>query len=176
MLFWAGQPSNLYNSVVPVPFFLLTVDRCLSLRFTDVRRLRTGLFLFCCAWLAAVVLFTLGVSCYGELPLNATAIAGCQNTVCTFTRYKNLPVTYVKCVAGTVNLLLAAYFLLLFRAWRLRQREMGSGGSVVKSDSSLKNRVVRGVVIVEVTVSILPAYIGSVFGIVSGREKGEEEI
>lgn len=139
-------------SIVPIPLFLLTADRCLSMHFTQLKELRHGLFIVCCAFTVVAVLGTLWRGGLAELPLNATAIEGCQTLTCTLTLYNDQPMGYYKTVAGVVNTVLVIYFMMLLRAREVRSQKVRAQTLA----TVLKARLVRAVIIIETVVSTVP--------------------
>lgn len=163
LVFWLGQPISVYQAVVPIPLFLLTVDRYLALNplLTNGKTLRRLAFRFSCVCIAVAVVATILVNGVGELPLNMTAIAGCQSFSCTLLRFRNLPTLVFKNSVEVVNLVLAYFFL---RAWR---RAVSKQHGVVRSaESALRDHLVRSVIIAEIVISVLPSLFGFIFGIV----------
>jgi hypothetical protein len=168
LVFWTGFPVPVYMATVPIPFFLLTVDRILSLKpyLPNERFLRRVALRFSCLLQVAVAIVTAFVSTWGELPLDLQAIEGCAAYLCVLRHYRNLPVLYFRNSVETVNLVLAVYFTRLLRAREL-SATAAWGQQKHHRESHLRNRLVRNILMAEICVSMLPTYLAYAINIVS---------
>ncbi|KAI1731041.1 hypothetical protein Ddc_03766 [Ditylenchus destructor] len=153
--FWIGMYSNTYLAVAPLGVFLLTVDRCLSLKFPlgydrKMQNFLTkmGVVLMCGIYLASTGFFLL------ELPLNLNAVRDCPNFACLTVRFRTLPQLAFKIFIGTTNLICSQIFFYMLRA--------------TGNYKLINNRIVRFTAISEIALNIIPGYVAFFFNIVTG--------
>ncbi|KAI1709166.1 hypothetical protein Ddc_14003 [Ditylenchus destructor] len=154
ILYWLGMYSTFYLTLVPVPLFFVTLDRCIALKrplqynsWTHNWLSKASALSVLCVAIASTCAVLL------ELPLEIDSLNNCQQFACIVVKSRNF-FKFFRVVIEAMNLILGIYFLLSLRSL---------------SSNRVKNLIVRNTVIFDVCLNILPNYFDLFYSMITGN-------
>ncbi|KAI1701264.1 hypothetical protein Ddc_17695 [Ditylenchus destructor] len=150
--------TTTYLAVAPLAILVLTVDRCLAIKFHlhYSKSLQTKIVTFgAVIIILATIAFTLAA--LPELPLNMAKVSLCENVACVTIKIRNQPQLLSKTIFATVNVICSLFFF-----YTLRKAARGN-------ESRIKNRAVKITILLEIFLNIIPGYFAYFFNVITGE-------
>ncbi|KAF7632995.1 hypothetical protein Mgra_00007577 [Meloidogyne graminicola] len=149
ILFWTGIWQLNYYACAPIATFILMLDRCLIIWFSNRNVNKYSELLI--KWIGTTFL----VICYltslifylNELPLNQTSTQTCRYVDCLMTIYQNRFQLFIKNMFSISNLICCIFFF-----WSLKHFSNQSQTSA----KILKNRMVKFAIYMEILFEVIP--------------------
>ncbi|KAI1717183.1 hypothetical protein DdX_06916 [Ditylenchus destructor] len=163
LLYWLGLWMSAYITAGPLLVLMLTVDRCLSLKFpiyslsmagSKRKMIKPIVLIFMLLLTVAAVAASTSVYLM-ELPLDLKRVSSCELFACLMIKSRSLPQFMWKLVTSCTNLLSCFAFLYLLRN--------------SKNAKIIKNRVVKATMLFEVCFNAIPGIAGYLFNIIVGE-------
>ncbi|KAI1695540.1 hypothetical protein DdX_19529 [Ditylenchus destructor] len=163
VLYWTGIFDATYLFAPSLPVFLLTVDRCIALKFPVKynsrfarRTMPTVTTVLTISWCCAIAFgFLL------ELPLDIGKMKHCEASACVFLKYHAMPQICMKVLMAIMNVLCTAYFLYALYAFK------SCDGT--RKLFTIKNCIVIVTAGSEIILNVLPLMFNTIFLNVTGE-------
>ncbi|KAI1700485.1 hypothetical protein DdX_16696 [Ditylenchus destructor] len=156
MLVCLGMFVFVYYELSSVSAFILTLDRCLLLKFPlyyklSIRKYSTQMSILALLLLSLRIIFW---NILLEMPIDVFKFQNCQTISCVTSKVQNAVMGYTKLVFAGLNIILMFYFLWILRGTTMEKQ---------------KDRIVKVTIMIETAFNGLPALATHTFLVITGR-------